>query len=509
MKTLYSLIQSLQPSEIEIIRSSLSSYYSKEEKDFKTLKLFDLLLKSKKKVPDINECSLAIYGKERDNTIDKLASRLRSKILDALTLDVNIERKGMLDELDASVLKVKKKMMQFLFLYRSRGNSHLANQLLDDVIAYSKKYEIYDTIVEGLKFKKYVKGYTRGLDDFNKLNDEIEFYEYCMNIVNKANDYYYRLILRADFHANIDKKQRLKYLHDAIVDLTEDYRKTNSAIVGYYLKLLELAYLHDNEDMERARQVGHEMLDILKNNKSVYRKHRLGFTYGNITQCDIFLGDYESAAKNVREVLAYTPAKGVNYAVAKELEFHALFYAGHYNEADKVLDVLLNVTSTLDSDFRIAKSRFYRACVLFCKGNYKAALKDLLQNAQLPKDKIGWEIAIRLLICMTLVELGSFDEAEKQVESLSKYVERHEKKSDISQRDQLIVKLMQKLQKSGFVFVSLTEEIKSLQMLASSDKKHKWEPFSSELIPVHSWILSKGGSKLQSALNKSKEPVTG
>src|SRR5687767_12858826 len=105
MKNIHSLIHNLQPSEIEIIRTSLKSYYSKDENDFKTLKLFDYLLKSRTTVPSPNECSLHIYGKPKDNTIDKLASRLKSKILDALTLDVNIERKGLLDEQDTQVLK--------------------------------------------------------------------------------------------------------------------------------------------------------------------------------------------------------------------------------------------------------------------------------------------------------------------------------------------------------------------------------------------------------------------
>jgi tetratricopeptide (TPR) repeat protein len=496
MKNIHSLIHNLQPSEIEIIRTSLKSYYSKDENDFKTLKLFDYLLKNKTAVPSPNECSLHIYGKPKDNTIDKLASRLKSKILDALTLDVNIERKGLLDEQDTQVLKVKKKLMQFMFLYRSRGNHPLVNQLLDDIIGYSKKYELFSSIVEGLKYKKYFKGYTRGLDDFNKLNKEIEFYEHCENAVDKANDAYYRLIIRADFHGNIDKRQLQRYLHESIVDLTNEYKFTGSASVGYYLKLLELAYLHNNEDMLKARDVCQELLQIVEGNKAVYRKQRVGFAYGNMIQCDIYLGNYDSAVKNARAMMQYTPTKGVNFIVAKELEFHTLFYSNKLEDAEKVLDILLKAAPSQQGDFRVAKFRFYYANVLFKKKNYKGALKELLQNANLSKDKIGWEFAIRVLTIMTLIELDSLDEAEKHVDSLRKHIERHETKNDIRVRDDLILKQLQRLQKRGFVFDKpVTEELSFIELLSADKKKYKWEPFSPELIPFHTWLMGKFGMK--------------
>jgi tetratricopeptide (TPR) repeat protein len=496
MKNLHSLIQNLHPSEVEIVRTSLKSYYSKEESDFKTLKLFDYLLSSRKAVPDANACSLHVYGKPKDNTIDKLASRLKSKVLDALTLDVNIERRGVTDELDASVVKVKKKMMQFLFLYRSRGHQGLTHQLLDDIIAYSKKYEIYEAIVESLRFKKYFKGFAKGLDDFNKLNEDISFYQHCANAVDKANDYYYSLIIRSDFHGNIDKRERQKQLEESISELTREYKYTGSSALGYYLKLLELAYLHDMEDMYRAREVCRELLEIIKKSKAVYRKQRIGFAYGNMAQCDLFLGDYESAIRNVRALLDYTPGKGVNYAVGKELEFNALFYGNQLEDASKVLEALLSVTASQQGDFRVAKFRFYYANVLFKQGNFKGALRELLQNAELSKDKIGWEIAIRVLTIMTYIELDGLDEAEKQVDSLRKHMDRHEKKTDIRVRDQLILKQLQRLQKRGFTFGKPgSEDVKTLQLLSSTEKKYKWEPLTPELIPFHSWLRQKHGMK--------------
>jgi hypothetical protein len=494
MKNLHSLIHNLQPSEVEIIRTSLRSYYSKEEQDFKTLKLFDLLLKNRKEIPDANTCSQLIYNKPKDNTIDKLASRLKAKILDALILDVNMERKGLMDEADASVLKVKKKMMQFLFLYRSRGNHPLVYPLLDDVIAYSKNYEIYSMVIEGLKYKKYFKGYIRGLDDFNKLNEEIAFYEHCEKAVAKANDHYYRLIVRADLHGDINKAQLQRYLAASIRDIDKDYKFTNSGNIGYYLKLIELAYLHNAGDMEKARKVCYELLNILTNNKAVYRKQRVGIAYGNISQCDVFLGDYEKAVENAQAFVDHTSSKSVNYAIAKEQEFHALFYGRRLEEAEKVLQVLLGATASQQGDFRIAKFRLYNANVLFLKKSYKAALKELLQNAVMSKDKLAWEIAIRVLTIMTMIELDNLDEAEKQVDSLRKHMDRHDKRSEVLLRDKIILKLLQKQLKRGFRFGSPdADEIQMLGLLASGKKKYTWIPFGAELIPFHSWLMSKHG----------------
>lgn len=504
MEELHALLHSLSRAQLRVIRNYLSCFSSRGESDAKTLHLLQLLLEQEQ-VPSLEDCSEQLYGVKPDSKVLKLKSRLKAKVMDALLLDINIERKGVLEKNELVPLKLRKKLTQFAYLQYKIGTKPLVKQLLDEVISYSKQYEYYPGVIEGLKFKKYFKGFRIGEKEFLSINDELRFYERCNDAVNKAVDYYYLMIMRANFQGNINEKRHQRFLLESITDLKKEYEFSKSPTVGYYLKFLEQSYFENSKNYTAAREACLEQLAIVNNNVSAYRKQRVGIIYDNLAQFDILLGEYSRAINNAVAAQKHFSKKSANYLISKEIEFDSLFYAGQYLKAKSVSATLINTMPSHPGDFRYAKFRFFRANALFMLNEYREALRLLGQKLELSRDKTGWEIAIRVLIILCHIEQGDHDYVNQLIDALRRHLNRQSKVVEIRERDKLIVKVLLQMSKRGFAQGAANEkEIQLLRQLASDDKKYKWEPLTPELIPFHEWVIKKYKIDLKSTVPAKK-----
>jgi len=497
MEDVYSLIQSLNSAEKRVVQSYFSCFSSRNETKPLYLKLF-LYLQGCKQAPSDEEVSSFIYDKAVNPTYRSFKSRFKDKLLEAINLDMNIERSESLDDINYIVVNLRKKLSQFYQLYHTKGNHPLAIDLLNSIIKKSSQYEIYSILSECLSFKKSLRGFIKGLNDFNELNKQIGEVDYCNIAALKAIDYYYQITMWEKFHPNESKQKKSRFLQNCIVELKKDYTYTQSAIVNYYLKQLEIFYFDIESEYAAAKSAAAEMFETLKSSKAVYRRQRIGFTLGNIAHYDIYLGNYDKAVEQLREAQTYFPPFSNNYYVSKEQEFFARFYDGNLHEAQKVSKALSNAMKETHGDFRLAQYRYYYACVLFSQKNYKAALKQLAQQFEISKDKTGWDIGIRLLTLMCRVELQHYDQAEILTENLRKHVEKFGVDDGIRLRDKLIMRALHTYARNGFSKTNLPESVyNTIDLLSGNEKEYKWLHFSPELIPMHQWLAKKLGKEIK------------
>jgi|GEM_PF-1823702 len=492
MEELHLLLHSLGRQQIKVLKKYLTSFSTRNESESKTWDLAEMLLRSEKNVPTLDECSRKLYHCPKDSKIEKLKSRLQNKIFDSLMIDINIDRKGTFDELDYMIIRVVKKTALFQTLRLSSKHKEVVNHVLDEIISIAKKYEMYGVIVDNLKHKKWAKGWAQGMSAFNKINNEIAFYEHCNSAVNKAIDNYYKTLMHANFEGKQDEKKVQGFLQECIAEMNTDYAYTKSAVVGYYLRWIEIAFYQNEKDFSAAKQACESMLALIRKNPSVYRKSRLGACYDTLAECDIYLRQYEEAITNARASQSYFAQKSSSYYISKGTEFLALFYADKIDKANEACQVLLGSTAARQGDFRVAKYNYFNGCVQFKLGNMREALRILSMKFELSKDKLGWEIAIRVLRIMTLVEMGKYDEAQQQIVSLQKHMERHARKGEVHERDRLILRLLLLCDKEGFRRHLSTPEIDNLLVqLGEKGKSWSWQPQSPEMIPVHQWLIEK------------------
>lgn len=491
MNELHFILHSLNRQQIKVLKKYLTAFSTRNEKVSKTWELAEYILRSEKKMPTSEECSRKIYKQSKDSKIEKLKSRLINKIFEALLIDVNMDRKGSFDERDHVMIKTYKKVALYQTLRLSTKHPGILNHFQNEIISQSRKYEIYPLLLHHLQHRKWSTGWREGFNAFNKYNEEIAFYERCNKAVSYATDCYYQMVLQISFEANPNKLKYKEFLKESVDKIRLDYEYTKSKSVGYYLRVMEMAYYQNEGNWARAKSAGEELLELVKS-PALFRKAMLGSCYDDIAECDIHLANYAEAVLNAQKAQKYFVPNSSDFYLSKGIEFHASFYSNKTEQANTICDILLRSTPASQGDFRVAKYNLFKACVNFKLGKFKEALTSLSMKFELSKDKLGWEIAIRLLRIMAQIELGKLDEVQNAVVSLQKHLERNAPKGDVHERDRMILRLMQLLDKEGFRKGHCTAEMSRLLLrLSESSGAPAWQPFSPELIPIHNWIMTR------------------
>lgn len=483
-------IQSLSPKEIRVIEDHISSIsaLSGNPDESKQLKYFRHVLESKGK--EINPKEISSVG---SSNLSSLKYHLSEKMYDALILTKHLQDENIFNLHDQIIFYLKKKILLAKTLLRTQnqGRTETIDVLLSEIIKQAKENEVYDVLVEALTTQKYFKGIRHGIKDFDYINQEINFYDYCSKANSFSNDCYYKLILNNEFINSLSTSERLKHLEVSIHKMKEDFSKTKSQQINYYLHLLQLEVFQQQKNFSLATSHCKKLIVLLKKNKVIYRKDRLGIALINLCHFNVFAGKYQEGAKNALAGQKYYLHNSFNFIIAKEQELYAYFYGGIYKKASSCAEELLEHSLSDTGEFRKSKFVYYQACIFFATKQYKEALQLLNKSLEIEKDKARWNVSLRILNIMIYIELNKINEASRSLESLRKYMERTTKEDNIKPRDILIVKLLRELEKDGFEFLSKNSNVANAFKQLSSSKEYAWEHYTSELIPFHHWLETK------------------
>lgn len=492
--SLQELLQAMNPQEIDILRHYLTAFGSRKEAEPLSLRLMDMLLKSKDPLSDAI-CSKKLYGKAKDNRYEKLKSRLKQKVLDSLINDINIERNKDWDDIELVTIKLRKKLAQYYFLSLSKPNQAMIQHLLDEIIQVAKKYESYQVLSEALKFKKFNIGFKYGQIGFDKLNKEIAHYEYCHISSGHATDIFYRMLIMQNFNSNIEKIKYKKFLILNISALTKLFAKSNSSSINYFLDILNRNYYALIEDYKKVSKTCVSILEKLNNNPAIFRKQRVGTTYLFLSQAELENDRPIDSLNFAQKARIYFPANSSNYFASIDVEFHALIALENYSSAINLSTELTNNTANKLGAFRTGKYLYFHACALFKQGNARESLKYLITNNALNQDKGGWDIGLRTMIILSHIELEHYDLATNAVEALRKHIERSDREKPIRKRDRMIYQILRTLSEHSFNFKeTLRIERTKLDKLESQVAHLKWERLGHELVRFEQWLLRKADS---------------
>ncbi|MCE3278679.1 MAG: hypothetical protein K0S44_870 [Bacteroidetes bacterium] len=487
-----SFIQHLSPVEIRQVDDYLSkssALFSKDEEG-KELRLFKFLISNKHKNITEEDINLEI----QTASLSHLKSNLFSKVLEALTLDKYIHNSDVFSQNDIINFSLRKKILVCKIALRTLnpGKFETIIELLNEIIEKAKDFELYDILVEALNNKKYFQSPRSGSLDFEKIDKEIEYYQYCYKAVLNATDNYYRLILNNDFIKTLSENEANDHIISSIRQMEADYKKTKSEQVNYYLYIMRFALAERKKEYDQAIKYCNELIVILKKNKAIYRTERLGFVHDNLSLYKTYLKKYGEASKEAKEAQKYYIENSFNHAVSKQHEFYVNFYNKNYHAANKCLNELLSHSRIDTGEFRRSKYVYFRACAFFAERDYKGALTLLNESLEIEKDKTRWNISLRILNIMIFIEMNKINEAGNSLESLRKYIERTGKTDEVSARNIMTVKLLREIEKDGFEYNPNNKTVqKMIKDLSLVDSELSLEYFSSELIPFHEWLVSK------------------
>lgn len=510
MEGIYGLIQCLSSREWESLQQFLTCFstHANDEGGPKQLQLAKIL-RSDTECPSEKRCCLKVYGVKAHLRFEMLKSRLKDKVLDFLLTDISSDKKRELDEADFAIIKMKKKSAQFQHLFYSKKRTPLLFGLLEDIITLAKEYEQYSLLVDHLRLKKAMISWKRGKKYFEKANEEMEKYWEYNFMVNKAEHYYYELMLFGEYSNNSSHEAMSEFFEKADAELKIFYDKTSSPLIKYHHKFLELGFYWHHKNYSQAQSICAELLGVVRTNKSVYRRQRVGIVYDHLSRCKYYLGNFEEAVECAKEAQIHFNPGSENFCIALEQEFYALFAMKKYTESIVVANKMMaSATRKELGESRFSKYNYLLANALFKQAKYKEASQLLSQERGLSKDKTGWEIGARVLTIMTHVETLKLNEASSSIESLRKFIAYTNKKTPVSLRDKTILELLIGAERKGFMFSQLNSKTQDhISSLSSASETLRWEPFTHELIPFHEWFAEKMKGKISIPATVKKSPI--
>jgi tetratricopeptide (TPR) repeat protein len=483
-------IQSLNEKEIQVIDDHIQSIYllsGSNTNESKQLKLFRFITSNKDRALTDVELSKHVSTPN----LASLKYLLSEKIYDALLLSKHIENKTIFSPKEQVTLSLKKKIILVKSLSRTQnqGRIETINFLLAETIKLSKEYEAFDILIEALILQKYLKGIRAGINEFEQINNEIIFYDNSFKCVQNALDAYYRLILNQEFINSLTKKELEQHIRTSIKQMEIDFKKTKAEEVYYYMHFLQMALYENEKNFKQAIIYCKKLLLMVKKSKVLFSKDRIGFAMANLTQFNVFIGNYKEAAATAKNAQQFHINHSFNYLSLKEQEFFANFYGSNYKEAMKCTEEMLEHSMADTGGYRKSKFIYYEACVLFATKQFKEALQLLNKSLEIEKDKTGWNIALRTLNILVFIELSKINEASRALEALRKYMERLTKSDEVKQRDILIIKLLREIEKDGFrLNPKNANAAKMLKELSEKNKPTSWNYYTPELIPFHEWV---------------------
>lgn len=144
-------VQLLTPAELDYCRNYLTAFDSRGEKrDNKSFRLLNIMAQSGKHATSEDDAMIFLYGRKNLTAFGRLLRRLRDKLLDALTLEINVVRKPIYSE------KVRLRMLMRRRLNHAdaliaRKQYELAEVILDGIVETAEQYEVFDELLAALR----------------------------------------------------------------------------------------------------------------------------------------------------------------------------------------------------------------------------------------------------------------------------------------------------------------------------------------------------------------------
>lgn len=491
MERLYQLLHSLSPQQVKVLKNYLTSFSTRDHHT-KFWELASLHLKKRDHAPTLKECSEKIYKSLPDGRIEQLKNRLYLKVLDSLLIDINTNRDIYEDDLHPIQIRLRKKMILYDLLKYTPLRETVGLEIIKDIISTAKQCELYEILLDAMYILKWNYGMRKGVEFFQKMNKDIEVVERNKKYAQRALDLYAQLGQFSTFNTKAGKDKYKEFMHDSILELRQYYVETGIKSVGYFLKTFEMTSNQLNKKFHEAKEAALEMIVFMNQNKSISRRGRYGVCNSYIAEFETELGNYDSAITYLRKARTFFSGSQINLAINKKQELDIFFLKGDYKKALEIANELSQTSTKVTGDFRHDIILYYKACCHFMLGEFRDCARLLGLKFQITRDKLGWEVNIRFMRIMTMVERDNPDEAFSMVQSLQKHMERYKPTQDLSERDQMLLQVFKELGKEGFAFDRPGDKVyRLLLLLMEKGKPHSWEPLSPELIQVHNWIIGK------------------
>lgn len=500
LKELCSIISSLSEDEIKTLQRYLHCFdIGNENHEPKGERLLNLIIHN-------NQAELKLFEKKFSKpAFSMLVLRLYDKVLDTLTFDLNIKRPEAYNDLAATRMVVRKRILYTQAL-------GMKNQILEAISLYqkniivAKEYEFYDELLTSMYELQNLYAVLSRHSEYESLDRDIQHYEEVRQQVKKAFSSYNRYTLERGL--NPENESLVYNLELLLPKLKTYYLLSKSSQAGWFYYRLLIEYNLAKENYGDGYNACTTILKLQQENPAVKSDNYMAIAYKLQSRFSLFLHNFDDALVSILKAQNFDKKSKRNVELNTETEFLANFYKGSYSDAKYIINELIDRINPEENSFSYSKYSYFSACAFFIEGCFSDVYKKLAETKEIEKDKEGWNIAVRILGIMNQIENEDFDLADSRIESMRKHIERTMKEKDIRPRFVIILRILRDLMNSSFDFKQIWETRQNyFRLLADDqDETHRWKILSPELIRFDVWFEAKAKDMAyQDIFNKRAE----
>ncbi|MCB0397670.1 MAG: hypothetical protein KDD36_13530 [Flavobacteriales bacterium] len=492
MQIIVAIIESMTPGELENVKKGLTQFATKRAKrpgpeNSTSLKLVEAVLEHGDNFTDEDYCEL-MYGNKRDPRFRALKFWIKRRLLELQISDICLGHNQDLFIVYKYRIQVKKYLAQ-TFLYYAKGKGmRVLKFLFDQIIKIGKEYELFEELGEAYSLMVFTLN-TGDPSIFDEIETKKSYYRKCQYAVDKASEIYNRRLLLEASQRNLPAHQEEMMLRNALEELDQISKEISSVKFNYFHLCLIYDYQLATRDVVQAEKTAKKLLTIVQKNRLVSNRNRTGKIYGYLCSCSLYLGNYHGVLKYAKKIKEYIKEGTSNMKLTLIHELQAQIYLSRYEDANETLKLLRIDPTYNDSERDISQYDYFHSTIHFLQGRYVECFRILQGVRDIMDDKAGWNIGVRQLSFMSLVEMGLRDQASAVVEQMRKYIERTKSKVEFRERDLIIYSLFAALNRADFDFDHSRSNMKKLMDRLSNDNDSiAWQPVSQEIVPVHIWF---------------------
>lgn len=487
------VLSRLKPFEAEVAGNYLVAFdRNRKVKNNKSYQVFQLLLQN----PGLSydEVKAMVSPELNKYDFNKFLIRLRNKIFDSFLLDFNITRKNSYSDWFRVRQECTKNWILIMNLL-GRGNETSALQLLNEQIRKCQEYELYDLLVIALRIKLNHEGLSSGEKSFKHVISLVEEAEQKRDAIYAATEWNTRYYMVVDRKAGLN--EQVGVLMEALSELQNLFNNTDTAVVGYYSYFFEMEYHQTMGDYQSVREAGKKLIELIETRPALKSEIRLSGAYANLAFNDVLLYDFEEAQKNIARSFKGAGLGSYNHVVITTLKAQTQYFRGDFEQALTTVEQMLGSDLIKVAPYEKSKLLYLKGCILFNQQQYFKAYHIFnSENILMDTDPEGWNVGIRLMCVLCLIEMQLDDLADLSIESLRKHMGRTSDERNFEPRDKAILKILRSLERNSFDFGKTYFKNQDLFLqLQSNDPELGWKIKSHEHVVFHDWFEAKLAEK--------------
>jgi len=281
-------------------------------------------------------------------------------------------------------------------------------------------------------------------------------------------------------------------IDDIVLFAKSEYEKTRLKRTQFYYFLLEMEKALVYSDYKKGAEYGLKTLKLLEESNFLFSKKRLGNVYSYLSHNELCSLNLIKSSEFEKKAKQYFTTTSLDNVTLKEFAFLSNFYSSDSTSASKILGEAFDIPTISDYPFYQSKFNYYQAMIYFIEEDFDRAWKALSIHFDLEKDKEGWRVWLSIMRILCQIERREFVDVDLMVQTFKKYIKKWEERSEIREREKLVFKIIESLNRNDFDYSSTNQEhADTLVLLKSKVKELRWRPNSPELIIFQDWFKSK------------------